>query len=76
MKTRLLLLALFGVGCAQAAELSVPMNTVDAKGTGAALGVVTVTESSYGLVFTPKLSGLTPGLHGFHVHQNLSLIHI
>ena len=70
MKTRLLLMALFGVGCAQAAELSVPMSTVDAKGTGAALGVVTVTESSHGLVFTPKLSGLASGLHGFHVHQN------
>ncbi|MGB5097466.1 MAG: superoxide dismutase [Cu-Zn] SodC [Porticoccaceae bacterium] len=70
MKTRLLALAMFGLGCAQAAELSVQMNTVDAKGTGTALGVVTVTESSHGLVFTPKLTGLASGLHGFHVHQN------
>ena len=45
--------------------------------TGKSIGSVMV--SSYdddGVVFTPSLSGLTPGVHGFHVHQNLSLIHI
>lgn len=52
------------------AELVVPMNQVDQTGVGPTLGTVTVTESPYGLVFTPALSGLTPGLHGFHVHQN------
>ena len=39
--------------------------------TGMSMGSVVV--SSYdddGVVFTPKLSGLTPGAHGFHVHQN------
>ena len=39
--------------------------------TGNSIGSVMV--SSYdddGVVFTPKLSGLTPGVHGFHVHQN------
>ena len=39
--------------------------------TGKSIGTVMV--SSYdddGVVFTPKLSGLTPGVHGFHVHQN------
>lgn len=70
MKVRLFLLALFGAGCAQAAELSFEMHAVNATGAGAALGAVTVTESGHGLVFTPKLTGLTPGLHGFHVHQN------
>ncbi|KGQ71523.1 superoxide dismutase [Chelonobacter oris] len=36
------------------------------------IGKVTVTESKYGLVFTPELRDLTPGLHGFHIHQNPS----
>ena len=39
--------------------------------TGMSMGSVMV--SSYdddGVVFTPNLSGFTPGIHGFHVHQN------
>ena len=49
-----------------------PLSLVDATGTGAAVGVVTITNTPYGLVFTPALKGLPPGLHGFHVHQNPS----
>lgn len=48
------------------------LHRVDENGVGAAVGTVTVTESKYGLVFTPALAGLAPGLHGFHVHQNPS----
>lgn len=36
------------------------------------VGTVTVTESAYGLVFTPNLQGLSEGLHGFHIHENPS----
>ena len=54
------------------ADIAVPMNMVDEKGTGATVGQVVVSESPYGLVFTPALSGVTPGLHGFHVHENPS----
>lgn len=54
------------------AETVVPMNLVDEKGIGSNVGEVTVTESEYGLVFTPSLEGLSPGVHGFHVHQNPS----
>jgi len=54
------------------ADLSVQMSKVDEKGVGAGVGQVVVTESKYGLVFTPSLKGLVPGLHGFHVHQNPS----
>lgn len=50
----------------------VPLNVVDANGVGAGVGSVTVTASDYGLVFTPDLKGLAPGLHGFHVHMNPS----
>lgn len=50
----------------------VPMNLVDEKGVGASAGQVTISESKYGLVFTPSLQGLLPGIHGFHLHQNAS----
>jgi len=54
------------------ADTVVQMQLVDAKGIGASVGQVTISESKYGLVFTPELHGLTPGLHGFHLHQNPS----
>lgn len=50
----------------------VPMTLVDATGTGASVGTITITQTPYGLVFTPALKDLPPGLHGFHVHQNPS----
>ncbi|GAO36618.1 superoxide dismutase [Sulfuricella sp. T08] len=55
---------------AAAADLVVPMNLVDENGIGNSVGKVTISESKYGLVLTPALNGLSPGLHGFHVHQN------
>jgi superoxide dismutase, Cu-Zn family len=57
---------------ARAAEINITMNAVDDKGTGKEVGHVTVSESAYGLVFTPMLSGLSTGLHGFHLHENPS----
>lgn len=57
---------------AAADDLVVSMQTVGEKGIGISAGYVTITESKYGLVFTPSLQGLTPGVHGFHLHQNPS----
>ncbi|HYR24959.1 MAG TPA: superoxide dismutase [Cu-Zn] SodC [Aquabacterium sp.] len=54
------------------AQTVVNMNLVGEAGVGAEVGKITVTETRFGLVFTPALQGLTPGLHGFHVHQNPS----
>jgi superoxide dismutase, Cu-Zn family len=73
-KSRLLLAAAFCMtGLAQAqAQTQVQMNAVDEKGIGKALGTVVISETQYGLVFTPSLKGLPPGLHGFHVHENAS----
>ena len=52
------------------ADVVIPMHLVDEHGVSTRIGQVTVTESRYGLVFTPALRGLPPGLHGFHLHQN------
>ncbi len=57
-------------GWATAADIRVPMKMLTDSGEGAAAGTVVVSESRYGLVFTPALNGLPPGLHGFHVHEN------
>lgn len=54
------------------AEVVVPINLVSESGVGSDAGQVTITESKYGVVFTPFLKNLTPGVHGFHLHQNPS----
>jgi Cu-Zn family superoxide dismutase len=48
------------------------LNLVDEKGIGKSVGSVVASETSFGVVFTPTLTGLPPGLHGFHVHENPS----
>jgi len=57
---------------ARAAEATVTLNLAQADGPGAAVGTVKLVETRYGLVFQPALTGLPPGLHGFHVHENAS----
>ena len=42
--------------------------TID--GVGEPLGTVKLEDGRYGLIVTPDLSGLEPGPHGFHFHQN------
>lgn len=49
---------------------TVTMNFADAD--GKSVGQISLEDSSYGLVLTPALTGLPPGLHGFHVHENPS----
>lgn len=58
-------------GAAQA-DFTVQMSTVDDKGIGKSVGQVAVSETTHGVVFSPSLAGLAPGLHGFHVHENPS----
>lgn len=55
---------------AHAAPTTVFINLVDAKGKTEAIGTVQLEDSPYGLVLTPNLTGLSPGLHGFHIHEN------
>lgn len=47
------------MGTAHAVSLNVPMALVSA-----------VSETPYGLLFTPNLKSLPVGVHGFHVHEN------
>jgi superoxide dismutase, Cu-Zn family len=58
-----------GAAAQSADKLQAPITLVNADGTGKMIGNVTITESKSGLVFTPKLSGLPAGSHGYHVHE-------
>lgn len=53
-----------------AADTVVTVLKLNKEGVGTKLGTVSVTETAYGLVFTPNLNGLPKGLHGFHLHEN------
>lgn len=68
----LFLILLLPLHSVSAENTTITMNLVSKDGVGEAVGQVVVTESEHGLVFTPNLTGVTPGLHGFHVHQNPS----
>jgi Cu-Zn family superoxide dismutase len=73
MRTFIAALALLASSHVFAAdEIKVPMNIVDANGIVSAAGEVDITQTKYGLVFTPNLAGLPPGVHGFHIHTNPS----
>ncbi|HQO29993.1 MAG TPA: superoxide dismutase family protein, partial [Accumulibacter sp.] len=76
MKRLVLLSACVGMllnSTAQGNE-AIAMHFVDENGIGASAGQVFVSETKFGLVFTPALAGLPPGVHGFHVHEHASCL--
>jgi Cu-Zn family superoxide dismutase len=70
-KAMLILLSLT-VATTALAEQSVSMAITADSGPGQSAGTIVITETPYGLLFTPHLHGLTAGAHGLHVHQNPS----
>jgi Cu-Zn family superoxide dismutase len=70
--TLILLLAsslLVGARTIRAATATATINLINATGISSPLGMVSFVDSPDGLVITPKLSGLPPGEHGFHIHD-------
>lgn len=65
-----LLAGILAVVPAFAAEIVVKMNRITDQGIAGDTGQVTLTDTRYGLLIQPVLSGLEPGIHGFHVHEN------
>lgn len=53
-----------------AAETVVDMHAVSAEGVGTKIGTITMKKTDYGTLIMPELSGLSEGLHGFHVHAS------
>lgn len=65
-------LSLSSAAMANSEGLTVEMRALSESGAGASVGKVVLRETQYGLELTPTLSGLTQGVHGFHVHENPS----
>ncbi len=66
----LFVVSVMAVPSSWAAETVVDMYALTPEGTGTKIGTISVSDTTYGTLFTPELSGLTEGLHGFHVHAN------
>jgi len=57
---------------AKAKPIKVTMNLVTADGVGKSIGTITIKEAKDGVTIEPNLKDLTPGEHGFHVHEKPS----
>lgn len=55
---------------AHAADITIKVRAIDAKGVGKQIGTLRAVDTKKGLRIVPRLSGLKAGLHGFHVHQH------
>lgn len=56
-------------GASTNASLVVPLYFTAAHGVGESVGSVEIKETADGLLFTALVHGLTPGAHGFHIHD-------
>jgi len=63
-----LLMSLLGASAAMADTVTIPFFTTESSPQN--IGTVLATDTNYGLLLTPDLKGLPPGIHGFHIHQN------
>jgi Cu-Zn family superoxide dismutase len=54
---------------AYAATARATINSIDVNGVGPVIGTVTFKDTKYGLLVTPDISGLSVGVHGFHIHD-------
>jgi len=61
-------IALFNIGCATAPTNHAMAVVTPTAGNNAA-GVVDFTQTDDGVHITAEISGLTPGDHGFHIHE-------
>lgn len=68
------ILLLSGSVFADDAVISVTL--VNEQGIGTDIGNITASDSKYGLILTPQLSALSPGLHGLHVHEKPDCMHV
>lgn len=57
---------------ARADEVTVEIFRVTVEGQGASVGTIRSADHRFGILVTPDLSGMTPGPHGTHVHENPS----
>ena len=55
------------------AAITVPMYLTQSNGSSQSIGTITLMEYKHcGVIVKPNLHDLTPGTHGFHIHENPS----
>lgn len=64
--------ALLGSAALAQQRTTLNMVAISDKGVGASVGTIVFSDTPQGLSIEPKLKGLPPGPHGFHVHENPS----
>jgi Cu-Zn family superoxide dismutase len=67
-RSHVLIGCFFSINMLQAAQLSATVTTTEDN--PKPLGEVIFTDTAYGMLISPKLTGLSAGLHGFHLHQH------
>lgn len=56
-----------------ASSVTVNLQTVSQNGTsGTSIGTANFKDTKNGLLITPQLKNVSPGIHGFHIHENAS----
>ena len=72
LRVTVLSLGAAGAGLsALAADLTITVNSINVEGVGESVGTIEFRDSGdFGLLIIPRLHGLAPGAHGFHVHEN------
>lgn len=68
---KVVFLALMSIGSASAVAEPINVKMTDLT-SGKNVGSIMVDDSQYGAVFTPSLTGIPAGMHGFHIHENAS----
>ena len=58
-----------------AEDVTIKVSLVNDQGMGREIGTIAASDGMYGLILTPQLSDLAPGLHGFHVHDKPDCSH-
>lgn len=70
---RLIILSLALVsGVVFAASVKIPVSLIKPGDHDQKMGYVVAKDTQYGLLLTPYLKDLPPGIHGFHIHVNPS----
>lgn len=54
----------------RADDITIRVHAVTAQGIGQDIGFIRAVDTATGLMLVPRLTGLSTGSHGFHVHQN------
>lgn len=65
-------IVIFTCSAVQAADITIKVRAISGEGVGKQIGTLRAVDTKKGLRIVPRLSGLNPGAHGFHVHQNPS----